>query len=153
DLLCGSGTSGKRPNKDIDFTTTLDTPLTLEVDFTQGGDASADEEDLLALAANLYGHDVPPVILGAHLSFDEESNQASTGLEYLHDLRAVIAKRSVAHNSFAGIAAQKAQGEGEVEPYLYKLLEEMGVPKKDIQTMLGERPSYYAQMEVLTKKL
>ena len=37
--------------------------------------------------------------------------------------------------------------------YITAVLEELGVSNKDAVTMLGARPSYYAQMEILTKKL
>ncbi len=151
DLLCGSGGPVKRRNKDVDFTTTLDAPLTLGLDFADGS-TTPDEEDIFALAANLYAHQPPALIGKTFLSIDA-NGKPSTGANYLQDVRAVIAKRSVAQNSFAAIAAQKARGEPEVEPYLYKILEEMGIPEDDIKNILGERPSYFAQMEVLTKKI
>ena len=47
----------------------------------------------------------------------------------------------------------KAQGEEEVQPYMKAMLAEMGIEPNDIDNILGERPSYYAQMEFLTKKL
>src|SRR5690606_22562062 len=44
--------------------------------------------------------------------------------------------------------------EKEVQPYLYALVKEMGITdENELKKYLGERPSYYAQMEVLTKKL
>ncbi len=155
-LLCGGGGPVERRNRDIDFTATLDAPATLTMDMTEGAKDAADgsnhAEDIFALAANLYGHKVPEIIKRPYLSVDKD-DQPSAGAKLLQNMRAVIAKRSVAQNSYAAIAAQKAQGEKEVQPYLVALLKEMGVPDDDITAMLGERPSYYAQMEVLTKKI
>src|SRR5690606_29018093 len=46
----------------------------------------------------------------------------------------------------------KASGTPEAQPYLYKMVEELGVPKKDLESLIGANPSYFAQMEILTKK-
>jgi hypothetical protein len=152
DLLCGTDSTNRRPNKDINFTETFDAPMTLDVDYTDGFATSKDEEDIFALGANLYGHEVPPVVSKINLTVDDKGIP-STGANLYQDIRALMAKRSVAHNSFAEIVAQKAMGEKEVQPYLKALLKEMGIPDDDITLMLGERPSYYAQMEILTKKI
>src|SRR5690606_24858080 len=54
--------------------------------------------------------------------------------------------------SFAAITAMRAAGDPESQPYLYKMVQELGVPDDDIEKMLGKHPSYFAQMELLTKK-
>ncbi|MFA5593036.1 MAG: hypothetical protein WC989_06965 [Micavibrio sp.] len=151
-----------RQNKDINFTQTFDSPLTLKLDFTNEGDpdhqkdkgkqVSPDEEDLFALSANLYAHNLPAPIPATQI-MDNGAVQDAGALHYMN-IRAVAAKRSVARNSFASIAAMKSQGEKEVQPYLYALVKEMGITdEEEIKKYLGERPSYYAQMEILTKKL
>ncbi len=153
-----------RFNKDINYTATVDTPLTLDMDFTSEGDnpyhgqnrhvttVSQDEEDVFALAANLYAHDVMPEMAPTTLKSDNNTNPQ--GVRHYMNLRAIAAKRSVASNSFAAIAAMKSMGEKEVQPYLYALMKEMGVADpEEIKKYLGDRPSYYAQMEMLTKKL
>jgi len=165
-LLCPSPQDPARMNKDIDYTTTFDAPLTLKLDFTpegdndhgsnkHGGTISPDEEDVLALSANLYANQLPPLIPPAYLT-DENGVMNPQGAPHYMDIRAIAAKRSVARNSFAAITAMKSQGEKEVQPYMYAIMKEMGVGKdddKEIAKYLGDRPSYYAQMEILTKKL
>lgn len=153
-FLCAqAGDAKEQRNKDIDFTRTLESKLTLDVDFTgqQTSNLTNDEEDLFALSANLFGHD--PLIFAprATIATDEgEALQEST--RYL-DLRSIAAKRSVAQNSFSAIAAERSEGDKEVAPYLKKTLEELGVTDlQEIEAILGENPSYFAQMEVLTKK-
>ena len=47
----------ERMNKDIDFARTVEAPWTLNIDFTDG-EITDHEEEVLALASNLYGHDV-----------------------------------------------------------------------------------------------
>ncbi len=153
-----------RVNNDISYTNVLEGPLTLQLNFTPGGDVdhgdrgtTASEEDILALASNLYAHKVPPAIPAAFLS-NEAGVPNTEGVTNYMDIRAIAAKRSVARNSFAAIAALKTQGEVEVAPYMYAIMKEMGMSQDDnageeIIAYLGERPSYYAQMEVLTKKL
>lgn len=167
ELLCPSPQEPERINKDINFTETFDAPLTLKMDFTEKGDSdhskrdvSPDEEDVFALAANLYAHIPAPAMPMSFLT-DEKGNIKPAGAKSYMDIRAIAAKRSVARNSFAAIAAMKSQGEKEVQPYLYALMKEMGISdakkdaksKSEIEKYLGERPSYHAQMEVMTKKL
>ncbi len=153
-----------RTDNDINFTNLVDGPLTLQLDFTPEGDpdhaenlhannVSADEEDLLALTANLYAHKVAPTV---SQSFVADMNGAviPQGTINYMNVRSIAAKRSVARNSLVSIAAMKAQGEAQVQPYLYAIMREMGISDdEEIEEYLGERPSYYAQMEVLTKKL
>ena len=165
DKLCPNASSDKgRMNNDVNYSATLDAPLTLKLDYTSGGDGdhaankhsqnvSADEEDIFALEANLYAHNVAPPFAPQDLVGDD-GKQNINGLSRYMDIRALAAKRSVAQNSFAAIAAMKSQGAPEVQPYLYAVVKEMGISDADeIKTYLGDRPSYYAQMEVLTKKL
>jgi hypothetical protein len=165
-LLCPGPQDTKRANRDIDFTATFDAPLTLKLDFTSEGNkdhgsrgaVSPEEEDVFALASNLYAHDVAPLIPQAFLA-DENGNINSQATPHYMNIRALAAKRSVARNSFATIVAMKSQGEKEVQPYLYAIMKGMGLSDgaqgadDEIKKYLGERPSYHAQMEVLTKKL
>lgn len=158
--LCGSGGKDKaRHNKDVDYTTTLTRAPTLKLDFTPEGDAdhtdrgaSPDEEDLFALQANLYGHEMPFIIPESYMAEEDGRDKPSGAYAYM-DIRSLAAQRSVAHNSFAAIASQRTKGAAEVKPYMEVLLKEIGMPDEDIQAMLADKPSYYAQMEVLTKKI
>jgi hypothetical protein len=158
--LCGSGGTDKgRWNKDVDYTTTIDKPYSLKLDFTPEGDkdhtdrgASPDEEDVFALAANLYGNETPFAVPEYFMAEPDGTPKPAGAYSYL-DLRALAAQRSVAHASFAAIAAMKAQGGEEVKPYMEALLKEIGIPDEEIKAMLGDKPSYYAQMDVLTKKI
>lgn len=164
--MCDQGGIKERYNKDIDFVHTLDTRETLTVDFTPDGDkdhkdrgVTEDEEDIFALSANLYGNALAPLVPPIFLQPPSPSGSTQLADNYF-EIRALAAKRAVAQNSFAAIAAMKAQGpkqengdKSEVQPYLEAILLEMGIPQEDITKMLGDRPSYYAQMEVLTRKL
>lgn len=166
DQLCPNGSKDQsRVDKDINYTDMVDSPLTLKLDFTTQGDpdhannlhannVSADEEDLFALTANLYAHRVAPPIAPGMLVEKTTGEVRADGVKNYMNIRALAAKRSVARNSLASIAAMKSQGAKEVEPYLYAIMKEMGISDpQEIKDYLGERPSYYAQMEVLTKKL
>lgn len=152
-----------RKNADINYTSVFETPLTLPLDFTPDGDVyhpdnlhednlSTSEEDIFALAANLYAHNVAPTIPPTFLS-DEAGVANPQGVNHYLNVRAIAAKRSVARNSFASIAALKSSGELEVQPYMYAIMREMGIAEAEIPVYLGDRPSYHAQMEILTKKL
>ncbi len=62
--LCPSS-NGKpeRRNIDVDYTRNIESRLTIETDFTKDGAAlTEDEEDVFALSANLFAHNIPPRI-------------------------------------------------------------------------------------------
>lgn len=180
-LMCdhdgkGGGASGApatshRVNKDIDVARTLDAPWTLDVNLTDGASPTADEQDILALAANLYGSDVLHRPGAGRLK--DEDGKAITDMQTAYlDARALMAKRSVAENSFNAIVAQKSAGTSGSRDFLEAILKEIGVTdtgtpnvkagtdssgntvlKTELDALLGDNPSYYAQMEVLTKKI
>lgn len=139
-------------NKDIDYTRMIEHPNTINVNFSDNT-SEIEGESIIALASNLYGNDV-----FAHFPesfFGNERNQD----EYMY-VRSIIAKRSVAQNSFNNIVALKAAGKEETEeieelkPYMEKVLEQLGISDTgSMLGILGIRPSYYAQMELLTKRL
>jgi hypothetical protein len=172
-----------RVNIDINYNRLVDFPHTLDVDYCDRIVASAafpydftcdpiltdTEEDLFSLADNLYEHDI--------LSRIHESEFLNTGLkpEYL-DTRSIAAKRSVAENSFNVIAGLKSLGSPnytavggpltdeygvdtshsqETATYMAVILTQLGIaPGPDMdEFLLSTRPSYYAQMEILTKKM
>lgn len=146
DSICGSGGPADRINKDIDFGRTIGQPLSLDLIY-EDASLSKDEEDVLALASNLYAHNTLPVLPPEALA--DINNQD----EYL-DLRSVVAKRSVAENSFNALAGLKsASNNTKMHDSMAAILEEMGVPPTEINSIIGANPSYYAQMEFLTKKL
>lgn len=152
--LCkGGGTDKTRFNRDIDYTATVDMPLTLDVDFNKPP-KTPDEENIFALSANLYAHEPMPAVIQGELV--TENGDPGEGALKILDIRALAAKRSVAQNSFAAVVGQRAQGNEEVSPFLYSALKEMsneGISDDEIKKYLGDKPSYHAQMEMLTKKV
>ncbi|MFK7838990.1 MAG: hypothetical protein AB8B83_01555 [Bdellovibrionales bacterium] len=179
------GVDPKRFNKDIDFARTLDAPWTLDVNLTDGStDVTADEQDIFALAANLYSRDVFTRPQGEDLTSD---GTTLTPLQQGYmDARAVIAKRSVAEDSYNALVGMKSSGTEGSRDFLEAILTELGIdddpatpvnvhvgdssgsprtfPTEDmsqLDALLGDmpsspgtvNPSYYAQMEILTKKI
>ncbi len=162
-----------RIDKDIDYFSLVDSPWSMKLDFTNNTmmDSTAtppidnrDEEYLMAMASNLFGHQTFPRIPTRLIENRPDRELTEMQKAYL-DMRSIVAKRSVAENSLYAIASMKAQGH-RVEPpggpptvpqssrvYMEHILKELGVPVAEIVPMLGEDPSYYAQMEILTKKL
>lgn len=150
--ICGnSGGPDTRVNKDVDYTRMIENTLTLDINFVEPPFAPAtdDEEDVMSLAYNLFAHDTFTRIPERHLMQDY-------GKDELLDTRSVHAMRSVVFNSYAHIVGMRARGseeEGQVGPFMKSILVEMGVPEAEVNLFLGKFPSYFAQMEVLTKKL
>ncbi len=142
--ICTAATAGPRTGNDIDFTRMLDSKMTLDVNFTDAV-MTEDEQDIMALARNLYAHELPDFKADDTLS--RQGNTAN-----ILDLRSLLALRSVAENSFASLVGMKAAGSGTVGPFMTRIIEEMGMAG-DVQQYLGTNPSYYAQMDVLTRKM
>lgn len=149
-------------NKDIDFFRTMGRPTNLNIDFSStAGTASNDATDIFALQSNLYAHELPGTQQNKSMKgFNQDKD---TGEQAYLNIRAIAAKRSVAENSFNEIAALKAQGpmpqQGGQDPvdlsapYLRAALQEMGISAADATKMIGTNPSYYAQMEILTRRM
>lgn len=172
DLACdhdgpgGAATRGAtnpaRKNIDIDYTRFIEERRTLNVNF-EGPTAiplPGDEEDVLAMASNLYGNNV----LSRNVS--RAKMQLRSGQKYYLELRSVAAKRNVAENTFLTIVGMKSAGTSDTSlvsagppltrAYLaaaFKQLMPVGTPDAEIYQIIGENPSYYAQLEVLSKKI
>ncbi len=143
--VCLTAAGGPRVGNDIDFTRMLDSRLTLDVNFTDGT-MTNDEEDILSLARNLYSHQL--LLFKGDDVLSLEGNTAN-----ILDMRSLHALRSVAHNSFATLVGMKASGSGTVNTFMNHIIEEMGIPTNQVAAYLGANPSYYAQMDVLTRKM
>lgn len=141
-----------RQNIDIDYTRLIENPRTLDVAFYDNTEQPT-EIDVMAMGNNLFGHNL--LSLDAQASLDTDGNQ-----EAFFKLRSIAAKRNVAENSFNAIVGLKANGsvgtDGEAVQtvqFLAAILKELGVADDEIFAIIGENPSYYAQLEILAKKL
>lgn len=163
--LCERSVTKRMADMDVDYMRTVLTPRTLNVNF-HNPTLTHDEEAVMSLSNNIYGHTlfsvIPPAILKPKVNHDD----------YL-DLRSVVAKRSVAQNSFDSLVALKTESKPQSEAgsegsgedtyrYMKVLLTELGMKPDEIKAWLGSpctdttfcpQPSYMAQMEMLTKKI
>lgn len=142
-----SGVAGR--NRDIDFNTTVMAPLTINVNLSDGGPATGPETDLFGLSSNLYAHRIFP-------PFPDHLLNSERGQSYLLDQRAIAAKRSVAMHSFGSIVGMKTAGSAasaDNAQYIQAIYEQLGAPLEDARSLVGANPSYYAQMEALTKSI
>lgn len=152
-----------RLNLDIDYSRLIDQRRTLDIAFDNedGIDDGAgnfspppDREDVIALASNLYGHDVLRRDFGTDLSIDD-----TVLVNAFMDLRSVAARRNVAENSFNAMVEMKSSGgidadnPSSAREFLGAVLVELGIPSEDVFQYIGENPSYYAQLEILAKKI
>lgn len=162
-MVCGSANAARVAtiNKDIDYTRTVDAHRTMNIDFTDSA-LTEDEEDVMALASNLYAHEMMPRIAETQYN-NADNNARNDSLRQLLDQRQIIAKRSVAehsYNTIVGMKAQSAPGNNAADQidstdtagYMRVLLQQVGMNPDQITQFLGERPSYFTQMEVVTKK-
>ncbi len=163
--FCNGSSSADQMNADINFTQSIDAPLTLEIDLLDNDKiASSQEENVFSFLDYIFMDTNFPWV-------SKEKTLSSNFSKPYQDLRSVAAMRSVAQNSFSEIIAQKSEGPKEagktVAPFLKALMKELGVDPtdktktingqsvitNDIEEEIGKNPSYYAQMEILTKKI
>lgn len=142
----------ERLNKDIDYVRTIYRPWTLSLNMGAGGGPSDDQTDVFAMASNLYGYDTFHRADSTKILNRPSENLSDLQRAYL-DMRSVVTKESVAQNSFNALIAMKAEGTPGSRPFLEAYLEQLGVSTVEIDELLGDNPSYYAQMEILTKKV
>ncbi len=133
-------------DRDIDFTRVFDTPLTLDVNYTDNT-ITDQEQTVLALFHNLSL--VPP----ENGTEDGESivkQEKSDDMQDLHQMQAV---RELVANTFANQVAMKAKGTNKSATYMQNVLTKLGLSSADAKKLITDNPSYYAQMEILTKKI
>ena len=147
--ICTS-TDVTRRNNDVNFAN-IALNNNLDLDFTNAT-ASNDEADIIALQSNLYGHRTMPRINEDRMS-DENGNLILNGARTYMEMRAIMAKRSVAQASFAAYVAARAQSNATVQPYMEATLEEMGIGETEARGIFGLRPSYHTQMYFLTNTM
>lgn len=173
----GAEDAPMRTNIDIDYTKLIDLPRTLDIDLTDSDARKHEEQDVIALGENLYGHRV----LSRSLDVTRLKNPGAQNV-YLA-LRSIAAKRNVAQNTYHAIVGLKAAGSaGQYEsimgalaplavghtrqylgailrnlyPYEGVLVGQLSGPKLtdgDIYTLMGDDPSYFSQLEIMGKKM
>lgn len=150
--VCTGNVTDARKDKDVDFTRTLWSPMSLNINLSNGA-LTDDETDVMALQSNLYAHALFEKPVSSEFLRDNPGNQ-----QVFMNMRSIIAKRSVAENSFEALAAMKSQGTtaaADTGKYLQAVIQQLSpdIKDADAKSLIGDNPSYYAQMEVLTKKL
>ncbi len=140
-----------RFNADIDYQKTIQDPLTIDFDLITNEPPSSADEDIISMADNLYGFEGFDIANYENLQNNPNEDVSSTQQAYL-DLRGVVAKTKVAENSYNALVSMKSKGTAGSRDFMRAFLEELGMPAPEIEQFLGENPSYYAQMEILTKK-
>lgn len=143
--ICTVNGNNLRANNDLNFGRLIDKRLTLDVDFTDT-DLTEDEEDILALSKNLFSHRVfrriPPESLARE--YPKKEFQA---------MRSLIAMRGVARNSWGHLVGMKTPGTPGSANFIRTIASQLGVPAGELDQFIGQNPSYFAQMEIITKKL
>jgi len=142
----------ERANRDINFTMAVLDPLTIDANFSrnEGAEAEKTEKDLIELGKNLYMFE--PFL---PIPDPEELTPAYANMRHL------TAMQNVASTSLSAIIGAKSKtyqagSNGKAGPYMKKLIEMMLPDTEDAPSaddILGKDPSYYAMMEVLTKKM
>lgn len=140
----------ERYNNDIDYGRTIAFPWTVDMDLSDNV-LKKEEEEVLALANNLYGFDVFHRPDPENLQYTKDQKLKGNQQGYLK-MRSIAAQLSVAQSSFNALAAMKASGTPGSYAVIEAYLQELGMKAEEIEEYLGTNPSYYAQMEILTKK-
>lgn len=156
-FCAATSTNTRRFNRDIDFARTLGVPETINATLTNN-DTSPTESDLIMLGYNLYGN----------TQFSKRADRdmlTKASLQQIYQLtRSVSAKRSLAQNTFNAIVGLKSTGTPASFAHIDNMLRDLGMTTTDrdvyfaVTVMDGgmtamSDASYYAQMELLTKRL
>ena len=158
DLLCERNDADPiLYNRDINYTESVGRHLTLDIDFSEtGAENTEDEQAVFALSSYLFAHTVMPEVSNNTFVTEDGIPNQNAAQAYL-DARSLVAKRSVAMNSYAAIAGLKSKGTDESQPFIYSIINELSddafLDGEAIEALITDRPSYHAQMEVLTKKI
>jgi len=158
-------------NADIDYTRLIENERTISLLGGLGGFDLADnnaytsvslgEQTVMALQNNLYGHNIATRVTDRKLLAQDQYQN------WFMALRSVAAKRSVAENSFTSIVGLKSAGTSSISAggggfggpnadtyeFLGAIMVELGVPAGEVNDIIGDSPSYYAQLELLAKKI
>ncbi len=148
-------------NRDVDFTRTLDDKETLNINLTDNT-LTRDENAVISLGKFLYGHRLDTKRITPSII-----NESHGSIERYALVRSIIARRAAAQNSFNAIVAMKSGGSGASKTYMQSVLSNLGMSSSEISKYLNgqylgtpkagyddaKEPSYYAQMDILTKRL
>lgn len=143
--------AGDLMDRDIAYRDTVDAPWTLNIRPDYASKArrewTEDEVAVDALRTNLFGHQLFPRPTKAEF----ENRDVQIG--YMNQ-RALEAKRNVAQYSFDTLVGQKAAGSPAAKEWLEASLTKLGLQMDDeTRAKIKDEPSYYAIMEVLTKRM
>ena len=158
ELLCVTSKHVAQQNADINYTQTIDFPNTLNINLLDP-EVTLEEENIFALLDQIFMNEAFPDVARGKTDLHNFEKP------YL-EMRSIVAMRSVAQNSFAHIIGEKTVGPEEakvITPFMRSLLKDMGLNEESRNHYLGSTiggkgeivpvaPSYYAQMEILTKK-
>jgi hypothetical protein len=148
--FCSSAVTADKLNRDVDYTRRFDLPLTLDVNFISAPNAAQKQAnaDVTALGSNLFGSEA-----FKGFTSDDLMNGAVTG-DDVQNYRSISAARSVARNSYTKLVGMKAMNKSNAsQQYMLTVLKQLGLSDNDSKRLIGANPSYFAQMEVLTKKI
>lgn len=151
-----AGVTGDRVDADIKSDAVLSKRnLTLDVSFRSNEDgatpaAGAGEKDVLSFLYNVLTFQAPDY--RRHMPFNEAQRAswqpkalAAMSLNTLH---------SFARNSWAHLIGMRAKGSKTVDELgIPELLADYNVDMAQYRTVLGKKPSYYAQLEFAARKL
>lgn len=140
-----TATSDLLYNRDIDFTRVFDVPLTVNADFTDTNQTN-DKQALIALFHNLA---LSPYYMASNRKGFDPNRDLITS----QDTRAINAAKEVAENSFGALVAEKVKVSSQSATYMKQVLTSLGASSADASKLIGDSPSYFAQMEVMTKRL
>lgn len=148
--LTNTAEATARHNIDIDYSRLIEHPRTLDVVFNDNT-ATPTEADVMAMGNNLFGHSV------LSRKFQGNALSSTSAQRSYFKLRSVAARRNVAENSFNSIVGLKSSGTSNTDvktrEFLAAIMKELGLSNEQIYQTIGENPSYYAQLEILAKKL
>jgi hypothetical protein len=132
-------------DRDVDFTRVFDVPLSIDADFTDSA-MTDDKQSIIALFSNLSK--VDPVMGSSQKDWNPNDDSIMT-----QDVRSLWGMRNISNNSFAALVSEKVKTTSAASTHMNNIIMKLGLSSADATKLLGANPSYFAQMEVMTKKI
>lgn len=152
-IYCNAIVAGgpARYNRDLNYAELVQRPRTIPVNFTNDVNLDPIEEDLLSMGRLLFNPDPLEFPTASEQEAANKMDDVERFIRPYQKYRSVSAIRNAARYSFSNLISMKAEGTGSTNSYIEALLQEFGMPTDDIERFVGNNPSYFSQMAVLTK--
>lgn len=138
---------------DMDFTGILGIPMTTGVDFINNGETTPEKRLASLIQALTFYRPIDQQNIPVETLNDEGKKKYYNNIPNFVDSRHVAGVRQISADSIGSLVALKAEGTSGSANHMKAVLMQLGLSAADAKKLIGDKPSYFAQMDILTKKI